>query len=134
MANLRSAKFSNGRTLGEYADALMLPASVLDEQFEAWRKIRPSWSEDRIAEEMVSALETVLRDFVPKAKVKRGPILVSEPTPKKVNCRGCGATIAYLSEDVDEYNRRDISDKADGYRRVKCPRVGCRDHGYIDVW
>jgi hypothetical protein len=60
--------------------------------------------------------------------------IVSGPKPKHVDCADCRATIAYLPEDVQEHHGTDYSGGPSGHKRVKCPRVGCKGHGYIESW
>jgi hypothetical protein len=60
--------------------------------------------------------------------------ILEEPELKRVKCRGCRATIGYLPEEVRTYHGTDISGGPDGYERVKCPRPGCPDYGYIRSW
>lgn len=60
--------------------------------------------------------------------------IVTEPEPKRVKCEACGSTIEYLPEEVETHHGTDYSGGPDGYRRVKCPRIGCPGHGYIETW
>lgn len=60
--------------------------------------------------------------------------LVKPPKPRRVKCDECKATIEYLPEEVEEYSGTDYGGGPDGYRGVKCPRVGCPGHGIIESW
>lgn len=60
--------------------------------------------------------------------------IVEPAKGKQVTCRGCGAVIEYMPEEVERRDGRDISGGPDGWERVKCPRPGCPDHGYIRSW
>jgi hypothetical protein len=60
--------------------------------------------------------------------------IVEDPKPRRVKCDECCATIEYMPEEVVVYNGTDYSGGPDGYERVKCPRPGCKGHGYIKVW
>ena len=60
--------------------------------------------------------------------------IVEPPTGKRVKCAGCGATIEYMPEEVQRHDGTDISGGPDGWERVKCPRGGCPDYGYIRRW
>ena len=62
------------------------------------------------------------------------PRIVRPPEPLVVSCDSCRAVIEYLPEDVDEHHGTDYGGGPDGYKRVKCPRVGCPGHGYIERW
>ncbi len=60
--------------------------------------------------------------------------IVKPAKPKRIECKDCGATIEYLPEEVEERNGTDYGGGPDGYKRVKCPRAGCKGHGYIERW
>lgn len=60
--------------------------------------------------------------------------IVAPPKPKQVKCSDCRATIAYLPEEVQRYDGRDIGGGPDGWERVKCPRENCPGFGYISRW
>lgn len=60
--------------------------------------------------------------------------IVKGPKPKRVKCDECSATIEYLPEEVEERHGTDMGGGPDGFKRVKCPRKGCKGHGYIDRW
>jgi hypothetical protein len=60
--------------------------------------------------------------------------IVSGPKKKRVKCDECKSVIEYLPEEVEEHNGTDMSGGPDGYRRVKCPRPGCKDYGTIESW
>ena len=56
--------------------------------------------------------------------------LLTEPEEKTVKCRDCGATIAYLPEEVEK-GTRSVMYETESWERVKCPRKGCPGYGYI---
>ena len=60
--------------------------------------------------------------------------IVEPPKPKRVTCKDCGAVMEYLPEEVEEHHGTDYSGGLDVWKRVKCPRVGCPGHGYIERW
>ncbi len=39
-----------------------------------------------------------------------------------------------MPEEVQRHDGTDISGGPDGWERVKCPREGCPDYGYIRRW
>jgi len=55
-------------------------------------------------------------------------VISTDPSPKvekQTICnRGCGATVAYVPNDVKEYNGQDYSGGPDGQRWIDCPNCG----------
>ncbi len=43
---------------------------------------------------------------------------------KRINCRGCGAKLSYVPNEVQQYNGRDISGGPDGREWIICPNCG----------
>lgn len=55
------------------------------------------------------------------------------PKEKQTVCEeGCGKTVAYVPNDVREYNGTDYSGGPDGYRYVNCP--GCGKEIVLESW
>ena len=60
--------------------------------------------------------------------------IVKPAKPKRVKCDTCGATMDYMPEEIQAYNGHDYGGGPDGYKRVKCPRPGCKGYGYVERW
>lgn len=60
--------------------------------------------------------------------------IVKPAKPKRAVCEDCRATIEYLPEEVQERHGRDYGGGPDGFKRVKCPRPGCKGFAYIERW
>lgn len=56
-------------------------------------------------------------------------ILCDEPDPavvKKISCRGCGARLEYVPNDVKSRHGTDYGGGPDGAEWIDCPRCGKR--------
>lgn len=53
--------------------------------------------------------------------IRKGP---SPAVERKVNCRGCGASIGYTENDIQRCQGRDISGGPDGREWIICPNCG----------